>query len=146
MVFGAGLPQLVGLAGKAKSYAERLFNYPPIGALPAGDAAEALNKQSVGEHSLADNNFYSGITTSGGVIGGVLQNGYLTLPGGGLLTTGSVGSMVLNGTAISETYFPLLYLYNGELELVPEPSTWAMMLGGLALLVLIQHRRRQNKN
>ena len=68
------------------------------------------------------------------------------MPGGGLLTTGSVGSMVLNGTAISETYFPLLYLYNGELELVPEPSTWAMMLGGLALLVLIQHRRRQNKN
>jgi hypothetical protein len=44
VVFGAGLPQLVGLAGKAKSYAERLFNYPPIGALPAGDAAEALNK------------------------------------------------------------------------------------------------------
>ena len=44
VVFGAGLPQLVGLAGKAKSYAERLFNYPPIGALPEGDAAEALNK------------------------------------------------------------------------------------------------------
>ena len=44
VVFGAGLPQLVGLAGKAKSYAERLFNYPPIGALPQGDAAEALNK------------------------------------------------------------------------------------------------------
>ena len=44
VVFGAGLPQLVGLAGKAKSYAERLFNYPPIGALPDADAAEALNK------------------------------------------------------------------------------------------------------
>ena len=44
VVFGAGLPQLVGLAGRAKSYAERLFNYPPIGALPESDAAEALNK------------------------------------------------------------------------------------------------------
>lgn len=33
MLFGAGLPQLVGLAGKSKSYAERLFTYPEIGAL-----------------------------------------------------------------------------------------------------------------
>lgn len=44
LVFGAGLAQLVGLAGKAKSYAERLFTYPPVGALPESDAAEALNK------------------------------------------------------------------------------------------------------
>ncbi len=42
-LFGAGLPQLVGLAGKAKSYAERLFNYPSIGALPDSDAEEALS-------------------------------------------------------------------------------------------------------
>ena len=31
--FGAGLPQLAGLSGDAKSYAERLFSYPKIGAL-----------------------------------------------------------------------------------------------------------------
>ena len=30
IVFGAGLPQLAALAGEAKSYAERLFDYPPI--------------------------------------------------------------------------------------------------------------------
>ncbi|QAU24174.1 ATP-binding protein [Dyella sp. M7H15-1] len=39
---GAGLPQLVGLAGKSKSYAERLFDYPPIDALDADAATDAL--------------------------------------------------------------------------------------------------------
>jgi fibronectin-binding autotransporter adhesin len=37
---------------------------------------------------------------------------------------------------------PYLYLDNGQLELVPEPGTWALMIGGLALLVGIQRRRR----
>jgi hypothetical protein len=31
LFIGAGLPQLAALAGNAKSYAERLFNYPQIG-------------------------------------------------------------------------------------------------------------------
>jgi len=39
---GAGLPQLPGLAGDAKSYAERLFKFPMIGALPDLAANEAL--------------------------------------------------------------------------------------------------------
>lgn len=43
-VVGAGLPQLRGLAGKAKSYAERLFDYPMIGPLSAEDAALAITK------------------------------------------------------------------------------------------------------
>jgi len=43
-VVGAGLPQLRGLAGKAKSYAERLFDYPTIGPLSAEDAAFAITK------------------------------------------------------------------------------------------------------
>jgi len=42
VVIGAGLPQLVGLAGKSKSYAERLFDYPQIGALATEDAVAAL--------------------------------------------------------------------------------------------------------
>ena len=42
LLFGAGLPQLVGLAGKAKSYAERLFLFPNVGLLPAGEAKEAM--------------------------------------------------------------------------------------------------------
>lgn len=39
---GAGLPQLPRLAGEAKSYAERLFEFPAIGALAHPDATEAL--------------------------------------------------------------------------------------------------------
>ncbi|KWD73794.1 AAA family ATPase [Burkholderia ubonensis] len=42
VLIGAGLPQLVGLAGKSKSYAERLFDYPELGPLSHQDAAEAL--------------------------------------------------------------------------------------------------------
>lgn len=39
---GAGLPQLPRLAGEAKSYAERLFQFPRIGQLKAELAAKAL--------------------------------------------------------------------------------------------------------
>jgi hypothetical protein len=44
VLVGAGLPQLVGLAGKAKSYAERLFDYPVVDALSSDDAARALQE------------------------------------------------------------------------------------------------------
>jgi hypothetical protein len=44
ILIGAGLPQLVGLAGKAKSYAERLFDYPLVDALAPKDAAAALRE------------------------------------------------------------------------------------------------------
>jgi hypothetical protein len=39
---GAGLPQLPGLAGTAKSYAERLFDFPRIGSLDNDDARGVL--------------------------------------------------------------------------------------------------------
>lgn len=41
-IVGAGLPQLVGQAGRAKSYAERLFEYPEIGPLQKSAAKDAL--------------------------------------------------------------------------------------------------------
>lgn len=41
-VIGAGLPSLPGILADARSYAERLFDYWPIGALEASDAAIAL--------------------------------------------------------------------------------------------------------
>lgn len=41
-LMGAGLPQLVGRAGRAKSYAERLFEYPQIGPLTDSEAKKAL--------------------------------------------------------------------------------------------------------
>lgn len=42
LVAGAGLPSLPGLAGEARSYAERLFMYVDIGSLGHDDALDAL--------------------------------------------------------------------------------------------------------
>jgi hypothetical protein len=50
VLLGAGLPILPGLAGDSKSYAERLFNFPEVGALSEDDTAKALREpaQAVG--------------------------------------------------------------------------------------------------
>lgn len=42
MLIGAGLPQLPGQMGRAKSYAERLFDFPFVGPLDDASAREAL--------------------------------------------------------------------------------------------------------
>jgi hypothetical protein len=42
VLLGAGLPILPRLAGESKSYAERLFSFPEVGALSKPDAAKAL--------------------------------------------------------------------------------------------------------
>ncbi len=44
VLFGAGLPQLTGLIGNAKSYSERLFVIHEIGQLPPPDAKRALEE------------------------------------------------------------------------------------------------------
>ncbi len=44
LLVGAGLPQLRGRMGKAKSYAERLFEFPEIGPLDDSAARAALEK------------------------------------------------------------------------------------------------------
>lgn len=44
LLVGAGLPQLRGRMGAAKSYAERLFDFPEIGPLDRPDAASAIIK------------------------------------------------------------------------------------------------------
>ena len=44
VLFGAGLPQVAALAGEAKSYAERLFAYPEVGALVPSAAASAVRE------------------------------------------------------------------------------------------------------
>ena len=43
-MLGAGLPQVRGNLGKAKSYAERLFEFPEIGPLSPDDARQAIVK------------------------------------------------------------------------------------------------------
>lgn len=49
VLVGAGLPQLRGRTGKAKSYAERLFDFPEVGSLPDEDARHALAKPASAE-------------------------------------------------------------------------------------------------
>lgn len=44
VLVGAGLPQLRGQMGRAKSYAERMFDFPGIGALPEQAARIAIAK------------------------------------------------------------------------------------------------------
>jgi len=44
VLVGAGLPQLRGRMGRAKSYAERLFDFPEIGPLSAEAARQAIAK------------------------------------------------------------------------------------------------------
>jgi AAA ATPase domain len=43
-IVAAGLPQLLAIAGEAKSYAERLFEYPEVGQLGAQAAEQAIRK------------------------------------------------------------------------------------------------------
>lgn len=51
---GAGLPQILGLAGESKSYAERLFRYPKIGALNESDAEAAIVGPAITEGARFD--------------------------------------------------------------------------------------------
>lgn len=49
VLIGGGLPQILGLAGRSKSYAERLFDYPRVGSLERNDAADAIKVPIVEE-------------------------------------------------------------------------------------------------
>ena len=54
LLVGAGLPQIARLAGEAKSYAERLFQYPPVGALDHAAASQAIKKPIIDENALIE--------------------------------------------------------------------------------------------
>ena len=49
VMLGAGLPQVRGRMGRAKSYAERLFEFPEIGPLTSDDAKLAIAKPAKAE-------------------------------------------------------------------------------------------------
>lgn len=49
VLLGAGLPQLRGRMGRAKSYAERLFDFPEVGPLPPEAARVAIEKPAEAE-------------------------------------------------------------------------------------------------
>ncbi|MDP1697616.1 MAG: ATP-binding protein [Xanthomonadaceae bacterium] len=49
VLIGAGLPQLPGRMGRAKSYAERLFDYPDVGPLDPNAARLAIEKPAASQ-------------------------------------------------------------------------------------------------
>lgn len=54
ILVGAGLPQLRGQMGNAKSYAERLFEFPEIGPLPDEAARQAIGRPIANEGATID--------------------------------------------------------------------------------------------
>jgi hypothetical protein len=54
MVFGAGLQQIAALTGEAKSYAERLFDFPPVGPLDLTAARTAIRRPIEEEEEAID--------------------------------------------------------------------------------------------
>ena len=54
VMVGAGLPQLRARTGRAKSYAERLFDFPEVGALSDGAARSAIAKPAEDEGVAID--------------------------------------------------------------------------------------------
>jgi hypothetical protein len=62
VLVGAGLPQLRGQMGRAKSYAERLFDFPVVGPLPPAAARIAIERPAAAHH----------VTFTEGAIGAVL--------------------------------------------------------------------------
>ena len=59
LVIGAGLPSLVRFSGNAKTYAERLFEYPEIGQLDSTEARRALIMPAIQENVEFEENAIS---------------------------------------------------------------------------------------
>lgn len=62
LFFGAGLPQIAALSGDAKSYAERLFRFPAIGALDNVAAKSAIRTPIEDEGEQIEDNALDEIT------------------------------------------------------------------------------------
>lgn len=54
VLLAAGLPVLPGLAGESKSYAERLFAFPDVGALSEEDSAKAVSEPALAAGVLVE--------------------------------------------------------------------------------------------
>ncbi len=63
IMFGAGLPQIARLAGEAKSYSERLFLFPNVGALDQASAEQAVEKPIIEEKSSISSDALTEIVT-----------------------------------------------------------------------------------
>ena len=79
VLVGAGLPQLRGRMGNAKSYAERLFSFPDIGPLPGAAAEQAIRKPLADEGvAIADDAMAELIHVTEGYAYFLQQWGYFT--------------------------------------------------------------------
>ena len=63
ILFGAGLPQIAALSGNAKSYAERLFGFPTVGALDDASAIAAIRQPLAQEGESIDDEALQAIIT-----------------------------------------------------------------------------------
>ncbi|NRG19989.1 ATP-binding protein [Rhizobiales bacterium] len=63
LLFGAGLPAIAALSGDAKSYAERLFIFPKVDALPNKHAANAIRQPIEEEGESIDGKLLDAIVT-----------------------------------------------------------------------------------
>lgn len=61
LLFGAGLPAIAALSGDAKSYAERLFIFPKVDALPKEDASNAIRQPIQEEGEAIDDDLLESI-------------------------------------------------------------------------------------
>jgi len=115
-----------------------------------------LNVSSIGV--IAANTPYILVAGTGGNGNGLLTGSqYSGLTGGGTAANGYelVNGLTLDFTGIGApaNWYNNSYVFlvnNGgvddiEVEVVPEPSAWAMMIGGLATLVFWQRRKRSKR-
>jgi hypothetical protein len=96
-----------------------------------GSTAIAAGTNYILLTSTATSDIYSGLTLSGSVITSGLSASFTGLNAGNY---GAILQLVSNGSGGDNIEV--------DVTAVPEPSTWALMLGGLALLVVWQRRRR----
>ncbi|HEY0258196.1 MAG TPA: PEP-CTERM sorting domain-containing protein [Candidatus Methylacidiphilales bacterium] len=111
-----------------------LTAYQPVG---TGDSLQLQFQNPYLLIAADSDSDYANLVTTGGLD----QNGYVL--GVGTLQSYTALNLDLqnvNGQVIGGAGLQL-YLYNGNLEVVPEPGTWALMLGGLAVLIIIQRRK-----
>jgi hypothetical protein len=85
----------------------------------------------------------TGLSSEASFTGSIANTGNLTSADYNPISISQYGPTgPLTGPAIYAD--PVLYLQSGVgLEVVPEPGTWALMLGGLALLLVTQRRRNK---
>jgi hypothetical protein len=117
--------------------------------VPAGGVSLTLRAQNpylLIQTALGNNADFANLWTTGGEGQNGLVLGVSTGVGNAY-TAFTLNAYDINGNQINtgtNLQNLQLYLYNGDLEVVPEPGTWALMIGGLAVLLVIQAKRRRS--